>query len=57
MSEDSADMKVVADLQTGAWEADFKTISLDITEEMRPWSYAQLHDDDGDASEAGAPPG
>jgi hypothetical protein len=47
---------VYADPETGEWMADFKTIELDITEEMRPWSYAHIYDEDGDANEAGAPP-
>jgi hypothetical protein len=49
-------ISVVADPETGQWLADFKTIVLDITEEMRPWSFAQIFDEDGDANEAGAPP-
>jgi hypothetical protein len=47
---------VKADSVTGAWLADFMTIGFDITEDMRPWSYAQIFDDDGDANEASAPP-
>jgi predicted outer membrane repeat protein len=39
-----------------AWYADFKTISFDITEGMRPWSFAHIYDEDGDANEAGTPP-
>lgn len=49
-------MTVVADAVTGEWYADFKEIPFDITEEMRPWSYAQIFDDDGDISEADPPP-
>lgn len=51
-------MMVKADPDTGAWLADFKTLAepFDITEEMRPWSYAHIYDEDGDANEAGAPP-
>lgn len=47
---------VVADAESGAWSADFKTIGFDITEPMRAWSFAQIQDEDGDASEAGPPP-
>ncbi|HET9915016.1 MAG TPA: hypothetical protein VFQ13_24210 [Anaerolineales bacterium] len=47
---------VQADMVTGAWLADFKTIGFDITEDMRGWSFAQIFDEDGDANEAGAPP-
>lgn len=46
---------VIADPQSGAWSADFTSIGFDITEEMRPWSFAQIHDEDGDANEAGPP--
>jgi hypothetical protein len=47
---------LTADSRTGAWMADFNTMPFDITEEMRPWSFAQISDDDGDANEAGTPP-
>jgi hypothetical protein len=47
---------VLADSETGAWLADFKTIGFDITEDMRGWSFAHIYDEDGDANEAGAPP-
>ncbi len=47
---------VQADMVTGAWQADFKTIGFDITEEMRPWSFAQIFDEDGDANEGSTPP-
>lgn len=47
---------VIADPQTGAWFADFTSIGFDITEEMRGPSFAQIHDEDGDANEAGTPP-
>lgn len=47
---------VVADPDTGAWFADFTTIGFDITEEMQPWSYAHIYDEDGDANEGGVPP-
>lgn len=47
---------VTADPISGAWMADFKTIDFDITEDMRPWSYAHIYDADGDANEAGTPP-
>lgn len=46
---------VTADAETGAWFADFKTIGFDITEDMRPWSYASVYDDDGDANEGSTP--
>lgn len=46
---------VTADPVTGAWSADFKSIGFDITEEMRGPSFAQIHDEDGDANEAGTP--
>ncbi len=45
-------MMVSADPVTGAWAADFSSLPYDITEEMQPWSYAQVFDDDGDANEA-----
>jgi len=48
-------MWVVADPESGGWTADFKEV-VDITEEMRTWSYAQIFDDDGDANEANPPP-
>ncbi len=48
-------MEVAADPLTGAWIADFKSLSFDITEEMRPWSFAQVFDEDGDANEANPP--
>jgi hypothetical protein len=45
-------MQVTADAESGAWTADFKTISFDITEEMRTgFSFAQVFDDDGDTNE------
>ncbi len=47
---------VSADSQTGAWEADFKTIGFDITEDMRGWSSAAIYDEDGDANEGSTPP-
>lgn len=46
----------VADPVSGAWFADFKTIRFNVTEAMRVGSFAQIHDEDGDANEAGAPP-
>ena len=49
-------LMVQADPATGAWLADFKTIGFDITEDMRPWSFAQIFDEDGDANEASTPP-
>lgn len=48
-------INITADTVSGGWMADFKTISFNITEEMRPWSFAQIFDVDGDANEAGAP--
>jgi len=45
---------VTAD-SSGAWEADLSSV-VDITEEMRPWSYAQIFDVDGDINEADPPP-
>jgi regulation of enolase protein 1 (concanavalin A-like superfamily) len=47
---------VTADPGTGEWFADFKTIGFNILEEMRPWSWAQIFDDDGDANEGSTPP-
>lgn len=55
-AETQAHIVVTAGSESGAWLADFNSISFDITEEMRPWSFAQIHDGDGDANEAGAPP-
>ncbi len=49
-------MMVTADPITGAWAADFSSLPFDITEEMQPWSYAQVFDDDGDANEADPAP-
>jgi len=54
ISGDPADQTAIettADSE-GAWSADFP---IDIIEEMRPWSFAQIYDDDGDANEAGPP--
>jgi hypothetical protein len=45
-----------ADPVTGEWFADFAEIGFDITEDMRPWSYAHIYDEDGDANEGGTPP-
>jgi hypothetical protein len=47
---------VMADSETGWWEADFTSIPFDILEEYRPWSYAHIYDEDGDANEGGTPP-
>lgn len=47
---------VMADPDTGEWFADFAGIGFDITEEMQPWSYASIYDEDGDANEGGVPP-
>jgi hypothetical protein len=55
-AETQATIHLTADAESGAWLADFKTIPFYITEEMRPWSFAQIYDEDGDANEAGAPP-
>jgi hypothetical protein len=55
-AETQAVIHLVADPQSGAWLADFKTVPFDIIEEMRPWSFAQIFDEDGDANEAGTPP-
>jgi hypothetical protein len=48
-------INVIAEPDTGIWTADFNTIGFDITEEMRPWSFAQIPDEDGDASEDDPP--
>lgn len=55
-AETQASIFVTADPLSGAWLADFNSIPFDITEEMRPWSFAQIFDQDGDANEADAPP-
>jgi hypothetical protein len=47
---------VQADPVSGEWLADFTTIGFDITEEMRPWSYAHIYDGDCDANEGSTPP-
>ena len=54
--ETQAIILLTADPVSGAWLADFSTVPFDITEEMRPWSFAQIFDEDGDANEAGTPP-
>jgi hypothetical protein len=54
-AETQASMTVVAD-GNGDWLADFTTIPFDITEAMRPWSFAWIFDEDGDANEANPPP-
>ena len=41
--------------QDGMWFADFTSIGFDITEDMRPWSYAQIFDEDWDINEADPP--
>ncbi len=46
---------VIAADPNGDWSVDFGAAGVDIIEEMRPWSYAQIFDGDGDANEAGAP--
>jgi len=52
-------LQAVVDPDTGAWFADFNTLEppFDITEDMRPWSYAHIYDADGDANEAATPAG
>lgn len=50
------DIWVTANPGNGQWMAHFKKLDFDITEDMRPWSYAQIFDDDWDANEAGTPP-
>lgn len=55
-AETQATIRLFADAESGAWMADFSTIPFDITEDMRPWSFAQIFDEDGDANEAGMPP-
>lgn len=45
-----------ADPVSGDWYVDFTTVGFDITEEMRPWSYAHVYDEDGDANEGNTPP-
>jgi hypothetical protein len=56
--ETQASLSVIADPESGAWMADFTTLlkPFDITEDMRPWSFAQIFDVDGDANEANPPP-
>lgn len=44
------------DPDTGAWFADFGEIGYDITEDMRPWSWVQIFDEDSDANEGITPP-
>jgi len=55
-AETQATIYLTADSETGAWLADFTTMDFDITEDMRPWSFAQIFDGDGDANEADVPP-
>lgn len=47
---------VESDPDTGEWFANFAEIGFDITEDMQPWSYAHIYDDDGDANEGDVPP-
>jgi hypothetical protein len=47
---------LIADPGSDAWTANFNTIPFDITEDMRPWSFAHIYDEDGDANEANPPP-
>ena len=53
---DQTGMWATVDLVSGVWTAEFSTIPFDITEAMRPWSFAQIFDDDDDANEASPPP-
>ena len=59
LQEGQQPLQAVVDPDTGAWVADFNTLEppYDITEEMRSWSFAHIYDADGDANEAGTPPG
>jgi len=54
-SPDAADQTAIETTSDsgGAWSADF---GVNITEEWRSWSFAQIFDEDGDANEAGPPP-
>lgn len=54
-AETQASILVIADPESGAWMAEFSSIPFDVTEEMRPWSFAQIFDEDGDANEDGTP--
>jgi hypothetical protein len=49
-------ISVIADLESSVWSANFRSIRFNITEAMRPWSFARIFDEDGDANEAGTPP-
>ena len=54
-SPEAADQTVIettAD-EDGRWIADFTD---PFTDDWRPWSFAQIFDEDGDANEAGSPP-
>ena len=53
--QDHQDGQLVTAMETGAWTADFTGI-VNITTGMRPWSYAQIFDEDDDANEADPPP-
>jgi hypothetical protein len=53
---DQQGVGTTADETTGEWTAHFVAIGFDITEEMRPWSNAQIYEGDGDANEASPPP-
>lgn len=57
LSEWQEIFSVTSDPVTGYWLADFTTLDppFDITEDMRPSSYAQIFDEDGDANEASTP--
>ena len=54
-SPDAADQIVIETTAdgTGQWIADF---DVPFTDDWRPWSFAQIFDEDGDANEAGTPP-
>jgi hypothetical protein len=51
-AETQSTLDVSANPATGWWFADFNTVDFDITEDMRPWSFAQIFDADWDANEA-----
>ena len=45
---------VTSDARTGEWMVDFASMGVDLTEDWRSWSFAQIFDEDGDANEASA---
>jgi DNA-binding SARP family transcriptional activator len=49
-------VSVTSDARTGEWMIDFASIGIDIKEDWRPWSFAQIFDEDGDANESNPPP-